>query len=124
MNEVREASRQYAVDERSAPAEGRPVRLFRNGANQAVRIPKEFELPGQDALIWREGDRLVIEAVKPTLKKGSPQAMLALLGRWMAEDARSPAEDIDPWADIADPLTSTDSDVVDFSGLDDEQAGR
>ena len=30
------------------PAE-RHVKLFRNGRNQAVRIPREFELPGQDA---------------------------------------------------------------------------
>lgn len=41
----------------------RKVRLFRNGANQAVRIPREFELPGNDAVIRKEGDRLIIEAV-------------------------------------------------------------
>jgi antitoxin VapB len=42
----------------------RPVRLFRNGRNQAVRIPREFELPGQDALMSREGDALVIRAIR------------------------------------------------------------
>ena len=42
----------------------RHVRLFRNGRNQAVRIPVEFELPGNDAVIRREGDRLVIEPVR------------------------------------------------------------
>lgn len=42
----------------------RAVKLFRNGANQAVRIPKEFELPGKQALIHREGNKLIIEAVK------------------------------------------------------------
>lgn len=45
-----------------APA--RHVRLFRNGANQAVRIPKEFELPGKEAVMHREGDRLIIEPIK------------------------------------------------------------
>lgn len=46
----------------------REVRLFRNGRNQAVRIPVEFELPGETALIHKEGDRLVIEpARKPNL---------------------------------------------------------
>jgi antitoxin VapB len=46
----------------------RRVRLFRNGRNQALRIPVEFELPGDEALIHREGDRLVIEPVgKPSL---------------------------------------------------------
>lgn len=39
----------------------RDVKLFRNGRNQAVRIPREFELPGEDAVIRREGDRLIIE---------------------------------------------------------------
>ncbi len=42
----------------------RRVRLFRNGRNQAVRIPVEFELPGNEALMRREGDRLVIEPVR------------------------------------------------------------
>lgn len=43
----------------------RRVKLFRNGRNQAVRIPREFELPGEDAVIRKEGDRLVIESAPP-----------------------------------------------------------
>ncbi len=42
----------------------RHVRLFRNGRNQAVRIPREFELPGNEAVIHKEGERLVIEPVR------------------------------------------------------------
>ncbi|MCS6787045.1 MAG: AbrB/MazE/SpoVT family DNA-binding domain-containing protein, partial [Thiobacillaceae bacterium] len=42
----------------------RRVRLFRNGRNQAVRIPREFELDADEALIRREEDRLVIEPVR------------------------------------------------------------
>ncbi len=42
----------------------RSVKLFRNGRNQAVRIPREFELPGVDAIMRKDGDRLVIEPVK------------------------------------------------------------
>jgi len=42
----------------------RHVRLFRNGRNQAVRIPVEFELPGDEAVMHRDGDRLVIEPVR------------------------------------------------------------
>jgi len=42
----------------------RHVRLFRNGHNQAVRIPVEFELPGDEAIMRRDGDRLVIEPVR------------------------------------------------------------
>ncbi|HEV7408852.1 MAG TPA: AbrB/MazE/SpoVT family DNA-binding domain-containing protein [Bradyrhizobium sp.] len=50
----------------------RHVKLFRNGRNQAVRIPVEFELPGDEAIMHRDGDRLVIEPVR---KRG----VLALL---------------------------------------------
>ena len=52
--------------------EQRHVRLFRNGRNQAVRIPVEFELPGDEAIMHCDGDRLVIEPVR---KRG----LLALL---------------------------------------------
>lgn len=44
---------------------GRHVKLFRNGRHQAVRIPREFELPGEDAVIRKEGERLVIEPSPP-----------------------------------------------------------
>ena len=43
----------------------RHVKLFKNGRNQAVRIPREFELPGEDAIMRRDGDKLLIEAVPP-----------------------------------------------------------
>ncbi len=42
----------------------RQVKLFRNGRSQAVRIPKEFELPGDDAVMRKEGDRIIIEAAR------------------------------------------------------------
>ena len=45
----------------SSASSPRRVRLFRNGRNQAVRIPREFELPGEDAVMRKEGERLVIE---------------------------------------------------------------
>jgi antitoxin VapB len=49
----------YAQEVPMAPE--RHVKLFKNGRNQAVRIPREFELPGEDAIMRKEGDRLVIE---------------------------------------------------------------
>lgn len=42
-------------------SQSRTVSLFRNGRNQAVRIPVEFELPGDEAVMRKEGDRLIIE---------------------------------------------------------------
>jgi antitoxin VapB len=52
----------------------RHVRLFRNGRNQAVRIPREFELPGNEAVMSKEGSRLVITPAKP-------KSLLAVLAR-------------------------------------------
>jgi antitoxin VapB len=44
--------------------EQRRVKLFRNGRNQAVRIPVEFELPSDEAIMHRDGDRLIIAPVR------------------------------------------------------------
>lgn len=61
----------------------REARLFRNNRNQAVRIPVEFEFPGDTVLISRDGDRLIIEPVR---KKG----LLALLSGWEPLDEDFP----------------------------------
>jgi antitoxin VapB len=53
----------------------RHVRLFRNGRNQALRIPRDLELPGNEAIIRKEGGHLVIESV-------APASLLALLAGW------------------------------------------
>lgn len=57
----------------------RAVKLFRNGANQAVRIPKEFELAGTQALMHREGNRLILELVPERPKKGTLAALVFAL---------------------------------------------
>jgi antitoxin VapB len=66
--------------------EQRHVRLFRNGRNQAVRIPVEFELPGDEAVMRRDGDRLVIEPVR---KRG----LIALLKMMKPLDEEFPRID-------------------------------
>jgi antitoxin VapB len=43
----------------------RHVKLFKNGRNQAVRIPREFEFPGEEAIMRKEGERLIIEPAPP-----------------------------------------------------------
>lgn len=50
----------------------RHVKLFKNGRSQAVRIPREFELPGEDAIMRKENGKIVIEAAPP-------RSLLALL---------------------------------------------
>ncbi|WP_119389289.1 antitoxin [Taklimakanibacter lacteus] len=72
-------------------SEQKRVRLFRNGRSQAVGIPEEFELPGDEAIIHRDGDRLVLEPVRK-------QGLLALL-RTMKPLAEGAPEIDDPAPD-------------------------
>jgi len=51
------------------------VSLFKNGRNQAIRIPREFELEGSEAIIRKEGSRLIIEPII----KGKLLSLLATL---------------------------------------------
>jgi antitoxin VapB len=68
----------------------RHVRLFRNGRNQALRIPAEFELPGKEAILRKEGDRLIVE---PTRR----QTLLGLLATWEPlEEGLPEVEDAPP----------------------------
>jgi antitoxin VapB len=59
----------------SPPA--RYAALFRNGRNQAVRIPKEFEMDGDRVRISRDGARLILE---PGVAPPRLMAILAELG--------------------------------------------
>jgi antitoxin VapB len=68
----------------------RHVKIFKNGRNQAVRIPREFELSGEDAIMRKEGDRLIIEPAPPK----SLLAVLATLAP-LHEDF-PPIEDLNP----------------------------
>jgi antitoxin VapB len=65
-------------------ASARHVKLFKNGRNQAVRIPREFELPGEDAVIRKEGARLIIEPAPP-------KSLLAVLATLKKLDEEFPA---------------------------------
>lgn len=70
----------------------RHIKLFKNGRNQALRIPREFELPGVDAIIRRDGDKLIIEAAPP-------RSLLALLSEMAPlEDTFPRSDDLPPSA--------------------------
>ena len=62
--------------ESASPLPFRQARLFRNGRNQAVRIPREFELVADEVIIYREEGRLVIE---PVTRRPSLAEVLATL---------------------------------------------
>jgi antitoxin VapB len=46
-------------------ASGRRVKVFKNGRNRAVRIPREFEFAGDEAIMRKVGAKLIIEPVAP-----------------------------------------------------------
>ena len=73
------------------PSRARRARLFRSGHNQALRIPKEFELRADEVLISREGDRLVVVPVQ------KPSSLAEVLSHLESLDEDFP--------NIADPAT-------------------
>ena len=81
------------------PSDTRVVSLFRNGRNQAIRIPVEFELPGDEAIIRKEGDRLIIE------RKAPKDDLLTFLR------SREPLSPEDDFPDIDDYLPLRDVDL-------------
>ena len=64
------------------PTSSRPreAKLFRNNRSQAVRIPVEFEFPGDRVLIHREGGKLIIEPVT------RPTNIIELLAEWRKDE--------------------------------------
>ncbi|HKR29605.1 MAG TPA: hypothetical protein VJT08_03975 [Terriglobales bacterium] len=74
----------------------RRVHLFRNGRNQALRIPREFELPGDEALLRRDAKtgRLIVEPVRR-------RDILDVIKSWRGETEEFPevedlpADDVD-----------------------------
>ena len=81
--------------EGSALRTERHVRLFKNGRNQALRIPRDLELPGHEAILRKEGRRLVVEPVaRPSLL--AVLATLKPLNEEFPAIERFAAEPVDP----------------------------
>jgi antitoxin VapB len=53
------------MPEEASTSPERHVKVFKNGRNQAIRIPREFEFSGEEAIMRKEGDRLIIEPAPP-----------------------------------------------------------
>ena len=57
------------------------AKLFMHGRSQAVRLPKEFRLPGKEARVSREGDKVILEPMeKPAFDVRAWRARLDALG--------------------------------------------
>ncbi|BDI05660.1 twitching motility protein PilT [Sphaerotilus microaerophilus] len=68
----------------------RHAALFRNGRNQAVRIPRELEMEGSEVLIRKEGDSLILTPIRK-------HKLRDLLASWTPMDGALPElEDLPP----------------------------
>ena len=54
------------------------AKLFRNGNSQAVRLPQEFRFKGDEVLIRKEGDAVILEPIRTDVKN------------WLADILRDP----------------------------------
>jgi antitoxin VapB len=41
------------------------AKLFMHGRSQAVRLPKEFRLPGKEVRVSRDGSKVILEPIEP-----------------------------------------------------------
>jgi antitoxin VapB len=76
----------------------RHIRLFKNGRNQAVRIPREMELPGNEAVIYRDGPRLVIEPARSPSLRGLLETWDPVSTDWpvIEDPPPEPVKEIEP----------------------------
>lgn len=101
------------ITQSGADVTERHASLFRNGRNQAVRIPREFEMEGTEVLIRKEGDRLILTPIRKNrmldlLASWPPRRELARSGRSAAADAGSAVMAVAAW--MLD--TNTPSDLI------------
>lgn len=75
----------------------RHARLFRNGRNQALRIPREFELVAEEVIIQKIGDDLIIKPIK------KEKSLAILLASWQDLEIDFP--------DIEDDLPMTEENI-------------
>ncbi len=77
------------------------AKLFMHGRSQAVRLPKEFRLPGREVRVSRDGARVILEPIEPppfdvTAWLADVQALAA--GQFLPEGRpeQPPMPDVDP----------------------------
>jgi len=57
------------------------AKLFMHGRSQAVRLPKEFRMPGKEVRVSKVGDKVILEPIeKPPFDVKAWRARLDALG--------------------------------------------
>lgn len=74
------------------------AKLFRHGRSQAVRLPKEFRMPGSEVRVSKIGDKVILEPIEKKLFDGEAfWARIDALGGRDFPDRRS--DDLKPELD-------------------------
>ncbi len=72
----------------------RKVRIFRNGRSRAVRIPKEFDMEGDEVIVRQEADGSL--NLKPVSQRRTPRELVEWLrGQPPLEEELSEIDDSD-----------------------------
>ena len=66
-------------------AESKTAKLFTHGRSQAVRLPKEFRLPGKEVRVSRVGHRVILEPIARS--PADIAAVFAKIDRLLAGEA-------------------------------------
>jgi antitoxin VapB len=72
------------------------AKLFLNGCSQAVRLPKEFSLPGKAVQISRDGNKVILEPIEDSWDQWFDAIQVAL-ENLISEDREQPEDQDRDW---------------------------
>lgn len=67
------------------------AKLFQNGRSQAVRLPKEFRLPGKEVKISKQGNKIILEPIENSWEQWF-EAMTQFSDDFMADGRNQPEQ--------------------------------
>jgi len=67
------------------------AKLFQNGRSQAVRLPKEFRLPGKEVKISKQGNKIILEPIESSWEQWF-EAMNQFSDDFMADGRNQPEQ--------------------------------
>jgi len=68
------------------------AKIFKHGRSQAVRLPKEFRLPGKEVRVSRVGKGVLLEPLETDVKQwfADLDALRAIAGEFMPDGREQP----------------------------------
>jgi antitoxin VapB len=90
----------YCESSEVAMSEIVKAKLFMNGRGQAVRLPRQFRMPGTEVRIRREGKRIILEPISSPMTLAEIDAMFAGIDAILGDE---PFPDCDDTVTKAEP---------------------